>query len=130
VRGRACDSIATDPRGNLRQIIVNDLPVGRNVDEVLRLVRALQYTDVHGEVCPAGWTPGAATMKDDPKLSKAYFATGATECTYPAATAAVSSRGAGAGIGTATGNSPAAPASAPLPASRSSTSGSRACACL
>lgn len=42
---------------------VNDLPVGRNVDEVLRLVKAFQYTDVHGEVCPAGWTEGKKTSK-------------------------------------------------------------------
>ena len=41
---------------------MNDLPVGRNVDEVLRLVKGYQDTDEHGEVCPSGWTPGAATM--------------------------------------------------------------------
>ncbi|RHZ17094.1 hypothetical protein DYB37_011226, partial [Aphanomyces astaci] len=54
-------------------ITVNDLPVGRNVDEILRLVQAFQYTDEHGEVCPAGWTPGAATLVADPNGSKAYF---------------------------------------------------------
>ena len=37
---------------------MNDLPVGRSVDETLRLVQAFQYTDKHGEVCPANWTPG------------------------------------------------------------------------
>ena len=52
---------------------INNAPVGRNVDEVLRLVQAFQYTDKHGEVCPAGWTPGKATMKADPKLSQEYF---------------------------------------------------------
>lgn len=57
----------------LRQITVNDLPVGRDVDETLRLVQAFQFTDEHGEVCPAGWKPGKATMKPDPKGSKAYF---------------------------------------------------------
>ncbi|RHZ15476.1 hypothetical protein DYB37_011391 [Aphanomyces astaci] len=62
-----------DPKGTLRQITVNDLPVGRNVDEILRLVQAFQYTDEHGEVCPAGWTPGAATLVADPNGSKAYF---------------------------------------------------------
>merc|ERR1712212_62757 len=62
-----------DGKQNLRQITVNDLPVGRSVDEVLRLVQAFQYTDEHGEVCPAGWKPGAATMKPDPSGSKAYF---------------------------------------------------------
>ena len=63
------------PEGKLRQITVNDLPVGRSVDEVLRLVRAFQYTDEHGEVCPANWKPGAKTMIDDPEKSQAYFST-------------------------------------------------------
>jgi alkyl hydroperoxide reductase subunit AhpC len=57
----------------LRQITVNDLPVGRSVDETLRLVKAFQFVDKHGEVCPANWTPGAATMKADPKGSMEYF---------------------------------------------------------
>ena len=61
--------------GVLRQITVNDLPVGRSVDEVLRLVNAFKHVDKHGEVCPAGWTPGAATMKADPKGSLEYFST-------------------------------------------------------
>merc|ERR1711924_242753 len=56
------------PEGKLRQITVNDLPVGRSVDEVLRLVTAFQYTDEHGEVCPANWKPGAKTMIDDPEV--------------------------------------------------------------
>uniref|UniRef100_A0A2K5LCS4 thioredoxin-dependent peroxiredoxin n=1 Tax=Cercocebus atys TaxID=9531 RepID=A0A2K5LCS4_CERAT len=47
-----------DDKGILRQITVNDLPVGRSVDETLRLVQAFQFTDKHGEVCPAGWKPG------------------------------------------------------------------------
>lgn len=51
-----------DHRGVLRQITMNDLPVGRSVDETLRLVQAFQYTDSHGEVCPAGWKPGADTV--------------------------------------------------------------------
>ncbi|PRD27751.1 UNVERIFIED_CONTAM: Peroxiredoxin-1 [Trichonephila clavipes] len=62
-----------DGDGKLRQITVNDLPVGRSVDETLRLVQAFQFTDKHGEVCPAGWKPGDATMKPDPEGSKAYF---------------------------------------------------------
>lgn len=41
---------------------MNDLPVGRSVDETLRLVQAFQYTDKHGEVCPAGWKPGGDTV--------------------------------------------------------------------
>ena len=51
-----------DGNGVLRHYSINDLPVGRNVDEVLRLVKGYQYTDEHGEVCPSGWTPGKATM--------------------------------------------------------------------
>lgn len=62
-----------DDKGNLRQMTVNDLPVGRSVDETLRLVQAFQFTDKHGEVCPAGWKPGSDTMKPDPKGSKEYF---------------------------------------------------------
>ena len=51
-----------DDKGILRQMTLNDLPVGRSVDETLRLVQAFQFTDQHGEVCPAGWTPGDATV--------------------------------------------------------------------
>lgn len=61
------------PTGILRQITVNDLPVGRNVDEILRLVKAFQFTDEHGEVCPANWHPGDITMQADPQKSQAYF---------------------------------------------------------
>jgi alkyl hydroperoxide reductase subunit AhpC len=68
-----------DPVGVLRQATINDLPVGRSVDETLRLVKAFQYNAVHGEVCPAGWNPGAPTMKDAPAASKAFFAAGHTE---------------------------------------------------
>ncbi|TFK01350.1 N-myc proto-oncogene protein [Platysternon megacephalum] len=63
-----------DGKGVLRQITVNDLPVGRSVEEVLRLVQAFQYTDTHGEVCPAGWHPGSDTIKPTVKDSKEYFA--------------------------------------------------------
>ncbi len=51
-----------DDKGTLRQITMNDLPVGRSVDETLRLVQAFQFTDKHGEVCPAGWKPGSDTV--------------------------------------------------------------------
>ncbi|CAD8204092.1 unnamed protein product [Paramecium octaurelia] len=54
-----------DKNGVLRHYSVNDLPVGRNVDETLRLVQAFQYTDEHGEVCPASWKPGKPTMVPD-----------------------------------------------------------------
>ncbi len=60
-------------QGILRQMSVNDLPVGRSVDETLRLVRAFQFVEEHGEVCPAGWTPGAPTIKPNPQESKEYF---------------------------------------------------------
>jgi peroxiredoxin 1 len=62
-----------DGKQNLRQITVNDLPVGRSVDETLRLVQAFQFTDEHGEVCPANWKPGAKTMVADTTRSKDYF---------------------------------------------------------
>ncbi|KZT03042.1 thioredoxin-like protein [Laetiporus sulphureus 93-53] len=62
-----------DPKGVLRQITINDLPVGRSVEETLRLVKAFQFTDEHGEVCPANWHEGSATMKPDPKGSLEYF---------------------------------------------------------
>ncbi|XP_041475009.1 peroxiredoxin-1-like [Lytechinus variegatus] len=62
-----------DDKGILRQITINDLPVGRSVDEVLRLVQAFQFTDKHGEVCPAGWKPGDDTIKPDVKESKEFF---------------------------------------------------------
>ena len=59
-----------DPTGILRQASINDLPVGRNVDEVLRLLQAFQFTDKHGEVCPAKWKPGKKTMVTDPNDPK------------------------------------------------------------
>lgn len=62
-----------DGKGILRQITVNDLPVGRSVDETLRLVQAFQFTDQHGEVCPANWKPGKKTMKAEVTGSKEYF---------------------------------------------------------
>lgn len=58
----------------VRQMTINDLPVGRNVDEILRLVQAFQFTDEHGEVCPANWRPGQKTIVADPKKAKDYFA--------------------------------------------------------
>ena len=62
-----------DGKGTLRYAGINDLPVGRSVDETLRLVAAFQYTDVHGEVCPANWKPGQSTMVPTPNESKKYF---------------------------------------------------------
>ncbi|KAL4660083.1 peroxiredoxin-1-like [Arapaima gigas] len=62
-----------DDKGILRQITINDLPVGRSIDETLRLVQAFQFTDKHGEVCPAGWKPGSDTIKPDVQKSKDFF---------------------------------------------------------
>jgi len=52
-----------DGEGKIRQITVNDLPVGRSVDETIRLLQAFAFTDKHGEVCPANWRPGKKTFK-------------------------------------------------------------------
>lgn len=52
-----------DRKGVVRHALVNDLPLGRNVDEVLRMVDALQFYEQHGEVCPANWSRGKAGMK-------------------------------------------------------------------
>ncbi|CED82194.1 thioredoxin-like protein [Phaffia rhodozyma] len=64
-----------DPKGTLRQITINDLPVGRSVEETIRLIKAFQFTDEHGEVCPANWDPESnnSTIKTDPKSSLEYF---------------------------------------------------------
>ena len=51
-----------DDKGMIRSIMINDIQVGRSVDEVLRLVKAFQFTDIHGEVCPEGWIPGQAAV--------------------------------------------------------------------
>jgi peroxiredoxin (alkyl hydroperoxide reductase subunit C) len=56
-----------DPKGIVRSQIVNDLPLGRNMDELLRLIDALQFHAEHGEVCPAGWQKGDAGMKANPE---------------------------------------------------------------
>lgn len=62
-----------DPKGILRQITMNDLPVGRSVDETLRLLQAFRFVEEHGEVCPANWKPGSATIKPGVKEAKEYF---------------------------------------------------------
>ena len=56
-------SFLIDKAGVVRHQVVNDLPLGRNIDEMLRMVDALQFTEEHGEVCPAGWQKGKAGMK-------------------------------------------------------------------
>lgn len=62
-----------DKEGVLRQFCVNDLPVGRSVEETLRLIKAFQFVEKHGEVCPANWQPDSKTIKPNPKDSKQYF---------------------------------------------------------
>jgi peroxiredoxin (alkyl hydroperoxide reductase subunit C) len=62
-----------DKQGLVRSQIVNDLPIGRNVDEILRIVDAVQFFEEHGEVCPAGWTKGQAGMKANPKGVAEYL---------------------------------------------------------
>ena len=63
-----------NPKGVIMHSTINKAPVGRNIDETLRILQAYQYVESHpDEVCPAGWTPGDKTMKEDPKGSKEYF---------------------------------------------------------
>ncbi len=62
-----------DKDGIVRHQVVNDLPLGRSVEEALRIVKALQFVEKHGEVCPANWQEGSATIKPTPKGSKEFF---------------------------------------------------------
>jgi len=55
-------SFLIDKQGQVRHQVVNDLPLGRNIDEMIRMVDALQFTEEHGEVCPAGWNKGKPGM--------------------------------------------------------------------
>ena len=52
-----------DKEGIVRHALINDLPLGRNVDEAIRVLDALQFTEQHGEVCPANWNKGDQAMK-------------------------------------------------------------------
>ncbi len=67
-------SFLIDKEGVVRHQVVNDLPLGRNIDEMLRLIDALQYTEQHGEVCPAGWNKGDKGMVADGKGVASYLA--------------------------------------------------------
>ena len=62
-----------DKNGIVQHALVNNLPLGRNVDEALRIVDALQHHEEHGEVCPANWQKGEDGMKPGPKESQPYF---------------------------------------------------------
>ena len=72
-------SFLIDKNGTVRHQVVNDLPLGRNVDEMLRMVDALQFTEEHGEVCPAGWNKGKAGMKASTAGVAEYLAAHAKE---------------------------------------------------
>ncbi len=67
-------SFLVDRAGVVRHQVVNDLPLGRNVDEMLRVVDALQFTEENGEVCPAGWKKGDTGMKASPEGVARYLA--------------------------------------------------------
>lgn len=62
-----------DRKGTVRHQTVNDLPLGRNIDEYLRLIDALAFNEKHGEVCPANWTEGQRGMRPDQNGLKEYF---------------------------------------------------------
>ncbi len=68
-----------DKKGIVRHQIVNDLPLGRNVDEAIRMVDALQFHESHGEVCPAGWSKGDEGMKPTAEGVASYLATHASK---------------------------------------------------
>jgi len=72
-------SFLIDKSGVVRHQVVNDLPLGRNVDEMIRMVDALQFTEEHGEVCPAGWNKGKAGMKASTTGVAEYLAKHAVE---------------------------------------------------
>lgn len=62
-----------DKEGVVRHQVVNDLPLGRSVDEALRMVKALRFFEENGEVCPANWQEGSRTIKASPTESKEFF---------------------------------------------------------
>ncbi len=72
-------SFLIDKAGVVQHAVVNNLPLGRNVDEMLRLVDALQFSEEHGEVCPAGWQKGDAGMKPTTEGVADYLANNADE---------------------------------------------------
>ncbi len=67
-------SFLIDKEGIVQHQVVNNLPLGRNIDEMLRLIDALQFTEEHGEVCPAGWQKGDDAMKPDASGVADYLA--------------------------------------------------------
>lgn len=71
-------SFLIDANGVVQHQTVNNLPLGRNVDEMLRMVKALQHHEKHGEVCPAGWDEGKEGMKDTAEGVAKYLGTHST----------------------------------------------------
>lgn len=67
-----------DKQGIVRHATLNDLPLGRNVDETLRVIDALQFSETHGEVCPAGWQKGQSAMKPNASGVAQYLASNAS----------------------------------------------------
>lgn len=63
-----------DKEGVVRHAVVNDFPLGRNIDEAIRMLDALQYTEKNGEVCPANWTAGKEAMKETADSVARYLA--------------------------------------------------------
>jgi alkyl hydroperoxide reductase subunit AhpC len=63
-----------DPEGIVRHVTINDLPIGRSVDETLRVLQAAQFAAQHGEVCPADWRPGSRSIVPDPQGARSFFA--------------------------------------------------------
>lgn len=68
-------SYLLDKTGTVRHMVINDLPLGRSVEEMLRMVDALEFFESHGEVCPANWHKGESGMKATRESTGAYLAT-------------------------------------------------------
>ena len=66
-------SFLIDEDGTVRHAVINDLPLGRNIDEMLRMVDALAHHQKHGEVCPAGWKDGDNAMEESPDGVSSYL---------------------------------------------------------
>lgn len=71
-------SFLIDKDGVVQHQVVNNLPLGRNIDEMIRMVDALQFTEEHGEVCPAGWSKGKKGMDASPEGVAKYLAENAS----------------------------------------------------
>ena len=69
-----------DKKGVVRHAVINDLPLGRNVDEAIRMLDALQFCEEHGDVCPANWRPGEDAMKPTAEGVAEYLTKHAAEC--------------------------------------------------